>query len=112
MGFKRSYVNKAMSVTMLFMLLLVHSIKLLHGHNGYFSNVHKSNVVDLTNNDHPSSTDCGICSYQLNKDADDVVFVAGGGMEQARDILNESKSSCYTASLFSFFESRGPPACL
>ena len=112
MGIKISYVNKAMAVTMLFMLLLVHSIKLLHGHSGYFSNDHKSNVVDLNNNDHPSSTDCGICSYQLGKDADDVVFVAGAGIVQAGDILNENNSSFYTASLVSFFESRGPPACL
>ena len=97
---------------MLVMLLLVHSIKLLHGHTGYFANVHESDVVDLINIDHATAIDCGICSYQLAKDADEVVCVAGNEMAPVCDILNDNKIFFYTASLFSFFEGRGPPSCL
>ena len=61
------------------MLLLIHSIKLLHTHSGNnsFSNHNCSGTCfekDDSSELAKSSSDCGICSYQLTKDADDLVY--------------------------------------
>lgn len=109
MHFKRSYLNKAIAVTMLVMLLLVHSIKLLHGHNGYFQTC-VSHYADAINTGHAGSADCGICSYQLGKDADDYVISAYTSPVQVYNNSNVAWASSYTYSFFSFFESRGPPS--
>jgi hypothetical protein len=109
MRFKRSYFNKAISVTMLIMLLLFHSVKLLHGHSAYFSNACESTGAEIINTDHIASADCGICSYQLGKDADDVIAAPGTALIPAPPVLNDHEPSFYTGTLFSFFESRGPP---
>ena len=61
------------------MLLLIHSIKLLHTHSGNatFSNHNCSGTCFEKNDDSElakSSSDCGICSYQLTRDTDDLMY--------------------------------------
>ena len=79
MLFKNRYIHKCISAILLVMLLLIHSIKLLHTHQGNNSFSHhdcsgncfeKGESSDLAK----SSSDCGICNYQLTKDADDLVY--------------------------------------
>lgn len=112
MFYKEGYAHKAISVTMLVTLLLVHSVKLLHAHNGYFSNVCKGNSSDNIYHGHSSSSDCSICNYQLGKDADDNI----GNIEIIADVgynvFNEQLDYSFQNNLISFFESRGPPFCL
>ena len=112
MLFRRRDINKAISVAMLVTLLLVHSVKLLHAHNGYYSGVCKSNCSDSVNDSHVSSSDCGICSYQLGKDADDIVCCAGIAVKPAYNDFDEHQHAVYKNFFISFFESRGPPSCL
>jgi hypothetical protein len=111
MQFQRSYFNKAIAVTMLVVLLLVHSIKLLHGH-GYFQTSCKSNIADVISASHAGSADCGICSYQIGKDADDFVFAPSTTSIPVYDNSNDARASSYIYSFFTFFDSRGPPSCL
>lgn len=96
---------------MLVMLLLIHSVKILHAHTGYFPSACKTNNSDLLNNDHAASADCSICNYHLGKDAEDIVCDTNIDVKHAYVILNEYKFSFYTSTFISFFESRGPPSC-
>ena len=99
------------------MLLLFHSIKLLHTHQGNnsFSN-HTCSDSCFEKNDNPdparSSSDCSICNYQLTKDADDIVYPEfyNPAIEQG-DLIHRSISFdkfSYPSSL----ENRGPPVII
>jgi len=112
MLFKSTYINKAISAVLLVLLLLIHSIKLLHAHstNSFFSD-HDWKGLDKKNTQEfaTSSSDCSICSYQLGKDADDLVYpiFCTPGPDQINfnaRLISFQKFSFYTA-----FENRGPP---
>lgn len=114
MLFKNNYIHKYISVILLVMLLLIHSIKLLHTHSGNTFSIHYCSGGCIEKNDNSelakSSSDCGICSYQLTKDADDLL-----GPECCNPIieqpdLNTCLLSCDKFSLPAALENRGPPA--
>ena len=99
------------------MLLLIHSIKLLHTHQGNNSFSHhictgncfeKNDNSDLAR----SFSDCSICNYQLTKDTDDLVFpeFCSPVIEQ-NDLLARS-ISFDKFSQPSTLEDRGPPALI
>ena len=80
MLFERNYIKKAFSAILLVMLLAIHSIRLLHSHptNTIFLD-HSCNNAALDINDNSETanlSDCSICSYQLGKDADDLVYAS------------------------------------
>jgi len=114
MLFKRNYINKAISAALLFLLLFIHSIKLLHKHTGNnsFSN-HNCNGNCLEKNDNSdfakSSSDCSICNYQLTKDADDLVCPAFFSPVTERQNFNTRIVSFHKFSDPSSLENRGPP---
>ena len=104
MLFKRGYINKTFSAALLVMLLLIHSIKLLHSHSGdNFCKDHHSAIVK-------SAADCSICSYQLNKDADDLVFPSMVEFDHGTISFNSSLISFHEINFHTAFENRGPPA--
>jgi len=99
---------------LLVMLLLIHSIKLLHTHSGNnsFSN-HNCSGSCFEKNDNSelakTSSDCSICSYQLTRDTDDLVY-----SEFCNPITEQIdlKTSSILFEKFSFpsaKENRGPP---
>jgi hypothetical protein len=99
------------------MLLLIHSIKLLHTHsrdNSFSHHTWSDSCLEKNDNSDPakSSSDCSICNYQLTKDADDLVFPGSCNpvIEQndliARSILFDKFS--HPSSL----ENRGPPVLM
>src|SRR6187455_1505585 len=97
------------------MLLLIHSIKLLHTHSRDNSLSHhtcsgncfeKKESSDLAR----SSSDCGICNYQLTKDADDIVYP-----EFCNPVIEQSDLITRSIAFVKFshpsgVENRGPPA--
>ena len=99
------------------MLLLIHSIKLLHTHQGNNSfSVHicSGNCLEKNESSDPakSFSDCGICNYQITKDAGDIVYPEfyNPVIEQG-DLINRSISFdkfSYPSSL----ENRGPPVLI
>ena len=99
---------------LLVMLLFIHSIKLLHTHpaTDTFSN-HNCNGTCFEQNDNSepakNSTDCGICSYQLTKDADHFICPEFcGPVTQPFD--QDTRSTSFNKfSLPSVLENRGPP---
>ena len=97
------------------MLLLIHSVKLLHTHSrdNSFSNhacsgncFEKNDDSDLSK----SSSDCSICNYQLTKDADDIVYPAFIGPVIELQNFNTRIISFHQFSPPSSLENRGPPA--
>ena len=112
--FKNNYIHKCISAILLVMLLLIHSIKLLHTHSGNNSFLnHNCSGSCLEKNDTAelakSSSDCGICSYQLTRDTDDLVYP-----EFCNPIteLIDLKTSSILFEKFSFpsaLVNRGPP---
>jgi hypothetical protein len=115
MLFNGNYINKAISSVLLVMLLLVHSIKLLHTHSGNnsFSNHNcRSNALDKNAiyQFAKSSADCSICNYQIGKDADDLVYPALFSPVPEQMDFNLRLISSYKPSHPSLLESRGPPA--
>ena len=115
MLFDRSYIKKAISALLLVMLLLIHSIKLLHSHSGNNSfSYHTCGKSDLDKNNTSavakSSTDCSICSYQLNKDADDLVYSLLSNYKPEPKNSNTQLISFHRSSPLSAFENRGPPS--
>jgi hypothetical protein len=95
-------------------LLLIHSIKLLHTHQGnnFFSH-HDCSGICIEKNDNSdlarSSSDCGICNYQLTKDADDFVYPGSwNSIIEQKDLLERS-ISFEKFSHPSSLEDRGPP---
>ena len=112
--FKSNYINKAVSSVLLVLLLFIHSIKLLHTHsNSFFSN-HNCNGLDgkKTYEFATSSSDCSICSYQLGKDADDLVYPEFCDPSPAQIDFNTRLISFHKFSLPSTFENRGPPTII
>jgi hypothetical protein len=105
MLFTRSDINRAVSAMLLFTLLLIHSVKLLHSHSDNFFDSNKIEIVK------PSS-DCSICSYQINKDADDLVYPALGGHESQPVNFEIQFISFHEFSLHTAFENRGPPSLM
>jgi len=115
MLFKNNYIHKCISAMLLVVLLLIHSIKLLHTHPGNNSFVNhncsgncfeKSDNSDLTR----SSSDCSICNYQLTKDADAFVCPAFFNPVTEQINFNTSLIFSYKPSHPSSLENRGPPA--
>jgi hypothetical protein len=103
MLFKRSHINRAASAMLLVILLLFHSVKLLHSHSSdSFCESSNSEIVK-------SSTDCSICNYQLSKDADDFVYPALREYEPQPGNFNIQLISFHKFSFHSAFENRGPP---
>lgn len=96
-------INKVVSAVLLVALLFIHSIKLLHAHSG----------DNLAGNSHSeifkSSSDCSICSYHLNKDADDPVAHVCYDFEPEQDVFNSQLISFQALSFYSALETRGPP---
>ena len=99
------------------MLLLIHSIKLLHTHQGNNSFSHhdcsgncfeKGESSDLAK----SSSDCGICNYQLTKDADDLVYPEFCNPAIELSDLVTSSISFDKFSHPSSLEDRGPPVLI
>ena len=109
MFFKRNYINKAISTVLLVMLLFIHSIKLLHTHS--LNQICTNNVIDK--NQHTEitkiSSDCNICSYQLSKDADDLIYNEYNDRKPEQNIFNTTLTSFHKFSFYSAFENRGPP---
>lgn len=112
---RNRHIHKCISALLLVMLLFIHSIKLLHSHSGTnsFSN-HNCNGICFEQNDSSepakNSTDCGICSYQLTKDADHIACPAFyDPIIQAPD-LNTGLVSYNKFSLPSVLDNRGPPS--
>ena len=96
------------------MLLLIHSIKLLHTHSrdNSFSNhicsgncFEKNDASDLAK----SSSDCSICNYQLTKDADDLVYPEFCNPITEQYSLITRSISFDKFSRPSSLENRGPP---
>lgn len=96
------------------MLLLIHSIKLLHTHSGNnsFSN-HICSDSCFEKNDNPESaktfSDCSICNYKLAKDADDLVFPELCNLIIKQIDLGTSAVSFDKFTLRYILENRGPP---
>ena len=113
--FKNRYIHKCISAILLVVLLLIHSIKLLHTHssNNSFSN-HFCNGNCFEKNDNSdlakSSSDCSICNYQLTKDADDLKDLAFCSPIIQRMDLSTRSISFQKFSHPSALEDRGPPA--
>lgn len=103
MLFKRSHIGKIVSAGMLVMLLLIHSIKLLHSHSS--DDFYKDNHSAIVK----SSSDCSICCYQLNKDADDLVYPSICEYDHAPISFNTQLTSFHKFSFHPAFENRGPP---
>ena len=96
------------------MLLLIHSIKLLHTHQGNSSFSHhdcSGNCFEKNESSDPakSFSDCGICNYQLTKDADDLVYPGSWNpvIEQKGQIARSSSFDIFSHP--STLENRGPP---
>jgi hypothetical protein len=107
MLFRNKYLNKAISAALLVMLLLIHSVKLLHTHSSVSSHdVHKNSFFLNSN------ADCTICDYQLYKDADNFVYTL---IEESRQELTTANTQLILSYKYSFhtvFETRGPPVVL
>jgi hypothetical protein len=113
--FKNNYIHKCISAILLVILLLIHSIKLLHTHsnNNSLSN-HICSDNCFEKNDEPDSgqsfSDCSICNYQLTKDADDLVYP-----EFCNPVIEQTDLIARSISFDKFsnpsaLENRGPPA--
>ena len=99
------------------MLLLIHSIKLLHTHstNNSFSHqgcngsCFEANDISETAK---TSADCGICNYQLTRDADHLVFPEFCNPILEKPDLNTAIAPSNKFSRPSRLENRGPPSAL
>ena len=97
------------------MLLLIHSIKLLHTHQGNNSFSHHNclgNCFEKNDNSDlaKSASDCSICNYQLTKDSDDLVYP-----EFCNPLIEQCDLVARSISFDKFshpsgLENRGPPA--
>lgn len=115
MLFNGNYIKKAISSVLLVILLLIHSIKLLHTHSGNNSFANHNCIGNcFEKNDNAelakSSSDCSICNYQLTKDADDLVYPAFFSPITEQLTFNTSLISFHKLSHPSSLENRGPPA--
>lgn len=104
MLFRNKYMNKVISAALLVILLLIHSIKLLHTHSSVSSHgLHKNSL--LVN----SNVDCNICDYQLSKDADDIFYTITERKDREPINDNTQLILSYKYSFHIAFENRGPP---
>jgi len=115
--FKNRYIHKCISAILLVVLLLIHSIKLLHTHssNNSFSNhICSGNCFEINDDSDlgQSSSDCGICSYQLGKDADDLAHDPDTTPATELNIFNSFLLSFHKFSFHTAFENRGPPSII
>jgi hypothetical protein len=101
-----SHINKVFSSVILVLLLLIHSVKLLHTHAGDNLVADENSVIVK------SSADCSICSYQLGKDADDLVYPSFVDHEPQPISFDTQLNSCHKFSFYTAFENRGPPSCI
>ena len=97
------------------MLLLIHSIKLLHTHsrdNSFSNHICSGNCFEKNDNSDlaKSSSDCSICNYQVTKDADDFVYPEFCNPLTEQITLNSRSISFDKFSPPSALENRGPPA--
>lgn len=100
------YISKALSSILLAVLLLIHSVRLLHSHpnNSICSKeTHSSSVAK-------NSSDCSICSYQLAKDASAEVYFPQKMQFNYQTSFDLRLSISYKTAFNSVFESRGPPS--
>ena len=105
MLFGKKYISKAISSVLLVVLLLIHSVKLLHSHpsNGFCSkDHHNSSVVK-------NSSDCSVCSYQLASDTEAQGFFQHEVYVSYQNFIQLHPGSFYKTSFYSAFEGRGPP---
>jgi hypothetical protein len=100
---KGYYINKVVSTVLLVVLLFIHSIKLLHSHSN--DNISENSHSEIFK----SSPDCNICSYQLNKDADDLTAHVFSDFLFEQSAFNPQLISFHRLSFYSAFETRGPP---
>ena len=116
MLFDRNYIKKAFSAILLVMLLAIHSIKLLHSHPTSITFLnHGCNNAALDINDNSETvnlSDCSICSYQLGKNADDLVSAFDTVPATEHDIFNSFLPSVHKFSFHIAFENRGPPSII
>jgi len=99
------------------MLLLIHSIKLLHTHQGNNRFSHHDCSGDcFEQNDNSdlakSFSDCSICNYQLTKDADDLVHPAFCSLVIEQNDLVTRSILFDKFSFPSTVEDRGPPVLI
>ena len=111
MLFKKGNINKAISATLLLLLLLIHSVKLLHSHTGIFPDkACESNSLELNDDPEKSfSQDCGLCSYQLGKDTDAFVHIIYDAAKPDHNILTEPLVHFHKESFSDGIKGRGPP---
>ena len=116
MLFDRDYIKKAFSAILLVMLLAIHSTKLLHSHppNTIFLDHSCSKaVLDIHDNAETGiASDCGICSYQLGKDADSLACVSDTEPAAEHNIFNSFFLSFHKFTFHTAFENRGPPSII
>lgn len=117
MFFACDYKKKAISCALLIILLLIHSIRLLHSHSniqiaagtdsspGGVDLKHQAEIVK-------SFQDCTICSYQPARDADDKSFLPGDFYHKAENIFLPAINIITPVSFPASFESRGPPCAV
>jgi len=116
MFFKSNSSRKAFSALVLVLLLFIHSVKLLHSHpaNSFLSNHGCSKAaidIDIDRGSgNVNSSDCGICSYQLNKDADGLAYYPTGGDLTEQNIFRSQLISFHKFTFPAVFENRGPPS--
>ena len=113
--FKNRYIHKCISSILLVVLLLIHSIKLLHTHssNNSFSNhICRGNCFEKNDDSDfgQSASDCSICNYQLTKDADDFVHPEFCNLITDQNDLVTRSNSFHKFSHPSTLEDRGPPS--
>jgi len=107
MLFGHSNINKAVSSLLLVILLLIHSVKLLHSHA---ANTFSSNEIHKHGSIVKNLSDCSICNYQLAKDIDDPFCYHEEACTPRTSISNSQLIEFYKGISYSAFESRGPPA--
>ena len=106
MLFGNKYTGKAISSILLVVLLLIHSVRLLHSHptNSFCSkDGHSSSVAE-------TSSDCSICNYQLAKDADDHANFPEHVGFPGEISIHLPLGSFHKTLFYPAFESRGPPS--
>ena len=115
MLWSKDYINRFFSGTLLILLLLVHSVKLLHSHpdTRFFAtkSAKPASFDQLTNNDETKlPADCEICNYQITKDTDGTFsFIEYSSKIEQLSFYNEYILASPRV-FHSVSASRGPPA--
>ena len=114
---RSKYIHKSVSAILLVMLLFIHSIKLLHTHSATNSFSHHICIGNCFEKNDISETaktsaDCGICSYQLTKDADHHSCPAFASPIIEQTGLHVRSVSYHKFIPPSTLENRGPPVMI